>query len=602
MGFYEFKPEDAYNFARERGIYAFEKRGELWFKNCPFCHGSGKSNERTFSINLKTGQFKCFRASCGRTGNMVDLAREFDFSLGNEADEYFNPKKKYRKLPTPKEPIIPKEPAIKYLASRGISEAIVKKYQITVKTNQPNVLAMPFYDEHNQLCFVKYRDTTFKKGINNSKEWCEANCKPILYGMNLCNMDNKTLVITEGQMDSLSLVQAGIENAVSVPMGVNNWNWVPYCWNWVNRFDKIIVFGDRTEDKITLISDIKQRFKKQIFQIRLEDYRDCKDANDILRKYGEAHLRTCIENAIPARLEYLVDASDIDPLNIFDVEKLPTGIKQLDSYLYGGLPFPGVTILTGKRGEGKSTFASQLIAGAIQSNYKCFVYSGELDKRLFVSGIEKQIAGPNHLTSYTTKQGYTGYKVSETNRKLIKAWVKGKLFVYDGTMLNERVGLLEAMENAITRYGVRVLLLDNLMTALSLEEKTVDKYEMQGIFTQRLASLALQYNVLIILVAHKKKLITQDELDDIAGSADIANLATTAISYVRTAEHEDDQRDIRLLKNRLFGKVNLKGWLAYYDKKSTRIYSEGDNLEKEYGWYSADTDFKEPEVPDEIPF
>ena len=169
-------------------------------------------------------------------------------------------------------------------------------------------------------------------------------------------------------------------------------------------------------------------------------------------------------------------------------------------------------------------------------------------------------------------------------------------------MLNERVGLLEAMENAVTRYGVRVLLLDNLMTALSLEEKTVDKYEMQGIFTQRLASLALQYNVLIILVAHKKKLITQDELDDIAGSADIANLATTAISYVRTAEHEDDQRDIRLLKNRLFGKVNLKGWLAYYDKKSTRIYSEGDNLEKEYGWYSADTDFKEPEVPDEIPF
>ena len=594
---YEFKREDAFRFAQERHIYTFEKGNELWFKTCPFCNGKGKSNEKTFSINLKTGQFKCFRASCGRSGNMIDIAREFDFSLGREVDEYYNPKMQFKKLPKPKEPIKPKDPAIQYLESRGISKAVAERYQITCQTKNPNVLCMPFLDEHGEWRFVKYRNMKHTKDSPGSKEWCEADCKPILYGMYQCNLENKTLVITEGQMDSLSLVEAGIENAVSVPMGVNNFTWVPYCWNWVNKFEKIIVFGDRDKDKITLLADIKQRFKKAIYQVRIEDYKDCKDANDILRKYGKAYLRSCIDNAVLAKLDYLVDAADIEPINIFAVEKLNTGIKQLNDCLYGGFSFPGLTILTGKRGEGKSTLASQTIAEAIDRGYKCFVYSGELDKGVFMGGLIRQIAGPNHIRKYVNADGYTEYKPSEANEKLIRSWIRGKLFVYDSTTIDERVGLLQAMEDAITRYGVRVLLLDNLMTALSLEEKTADKYEMQGIFTQRLASMALQYNVVIILVAHKKKLITSDELDDIAGASDIANLATTAISYSRGKDLTEDQRLLKLLKNRLFGKVYYSGWLMLYDIKSTRIYGPEDDVNREYGWYEPQF-----EIPDEIPF
>ena len=596
---YEFDPNDAYRFAESVHIMAKERGGELWFKNCPFCHGKGKSNEKTFSINLTTGQFKCFRASCGRSGNMIDLSREFDFSLGNEIDEYINPKKEFKRLKTPKEPIKPKDPALRYLESRGISKEVAERYQITCQTENQNILCMPFIDEHGVWRFVKYRNTKYTKDSPGSKEWCEKDCKPILYGMYQCNLQNKTLVITEGQMDALSLVQAGIENAVSVPMGMNNFTWVPYCWNWVNKFEKIIVFGDKTGDTMTLLSDIKQRFKKQIYQVRIEDYGSCKDANDILRSYGEAHLRTCIENAIPAKLDYLIDASEIEPIDIFKVEKLTTGIKKLNDFLYGGFSIPGLTILTGKRGEGKSTLASQIIAEAIDKSYKCFVYSGELDKGLFMGGLIRQIAGPNHIRKYVNELGYTEYRPSDANTKTIRSWLHGKLFVFDSKMLNERVGLLEAMANAITRYGVRVLLLDNLMTALSLEEKTADKYEMQGIFTQRLASMALQYNVLIILVAHKKKGMTSDELDDISGSSDISNLATTAISYARDKEIADYQRSLRLIKNRLFGKVNYSGWIMDYDVKSTRIYGDGDNPGRDYGWYKSE--FEEADQ-NELPF
>ena len=51
-----------------------------------------RDNLGTFSINLKTGQFKCLRASCGVSGNMITLQKDFDFSLGTQIDEYYAPK------------------------------------------------------------------------------------------------------------------------------------------------------------------------------------------------------------------------------------------------------------------------------------------------------------------------------------------------------------------------------------------------------------------------------------------------------------------------------------------------------------------------------
>ena len=66
---------------------------------------------------------------------------------------------------------------------------------------------------------------------------------PILFGMNHCE-GYERLVITEGQIDSLSLTEAGVSNAVSVPTGANGFTWVPHCYEWLNRFEELVVFGD----------------------------------------------------------------------------------------------------------------------------------------------------------------------------------------------------------------------------------------------------------------------------------------------------------------------------------------------------------------------
>ena len=586
---YEFKERDAFDFARHIHAQAREHNGELCFRLCPYCNPKPlRDNLSTFSINLKTGQFKCLRASCGASGNMLTLSKDFDFSLGGEIDEYYRPRRQFRKMKTPMKPIEPKPEAVRYLNRRGISEKVIKRYQITVQTEHPNILVFPFLDAVGQMQFVKYRKTDFNREKDKNKEWCEANCKPILFGMAQCNNKFDKLVITEGQIDSLSVAEAGIENAVSVPTGAKGFTWIPYCWDWINRFEEVIVFGDHEAGRITLLAELSSRLKWTVKHVLEADYRGCKDANEILQKYGAEQIRVCIKNAVNVPIKSVIELSEVENVDIFKLPKLRTGIRQLDRLLYGGLPFGGVVLISGKPGEGKSTFASQILINALYQGHKCFAYSGELPNYLFRAWIDFQLAGRNHITEYQNKWGDRNYTLSDTNREMIADWYRGKCFLYDNRIVegDEKESILKIVEEVVQQYGAKVILLDNLMTALDLEGwNTYDKYEKQSLFVKRLSRIALKYNVLVLLVAHKRKNnFTTNENDEISGSGDISNLAMLTIAYEKDKEQKLTQRLVKVSKNRLFGKTETKGYILEYDEKSKRIYGQGDDLDFDYGW------------------
>ena len=605
---YEFKVEDAERFASEQGIRAFRKGKELIFIKCPYC-GQLSKDKKKFSIDLESGRFHCFRASCGAKGNMITLAKDFHFSLGRDADEYYRSIRSFRRIADHEKPET-KPPAISYMESRGISEKVTREYNITVQKDKENILVFPFYDEDDALQFVKYRKIDYDKTKDSSKEWCEPNCKPILFGMNHVNPDNDTLILTEGMLDSLSVTEAGIENAVSVPTGANGFTWIPYCWDFLHRFKTLIVFGDFEKGHMTLLSDMAVRFNGMVKHVREEDYKGCKDANELLQKRGKDAVVFAVQNAVPVEHPLIKPLVDVRHVDLSKLEKFSTGIDSLDRIL-GGFYFGQLIILTGERGEGKSTLASQFATFAVREGHNVFCYSGELMNWYFKAWFDGQVVGKSHINKKVSPKGFANYEIDASVLPAMEAWYHDKMYVYDSDVLTEKrdeYALPDVIESAIKQYGCRVLLIDNLMTAM-VDDISADQYRQQTIFVNKLSAIAKNYNVAIFLVAHpRKKTGFGFDNDDVAGSSNITNLADVVLRYSKAKGKEKGEdipkdtplRDLTVHKNRLSGRTNTVGIRLYYEPESKRISENENDFDWDLGWEEAE--FVPVNAWDELPF
>lgn len=605
---YKFNKEDARRFARERGIRAKVVGNELRFDKCPYCQSS--KDKDTFAINLDTGMFKCMRSSCGARGNMITLHKDFGFSLGSEANEYYDRTRSFRTFPKKEKPV-PKDKALEYMAGRGISNKVCKDYNITISKDNENVLVFPFYDEADNLVFVKFRKTDFDPEKDKNKEWCMRDTKPILFGMSQCNMDNPVLIMTEGQIDSLSVVEAGYENAVSVPTGKNGFSWVPYCWDWLQKFKTLIIFGDKEGDTITLLDDMATRFNGLVKHVRLEDYKDCKDANDILRKYGKEQVKKCIDNAVPMEVKEIKDITEVKKVKLSDLEKFNTGFQGLNKIL-GGFYMGQVILLTGERGKGKSTLASQFGTMAVKAGYNTFFYSGELLDWYFRNWLDLQIAGDRFINKIQNPYGTFDYSVDGNVYPSIEKWYAGRVKIFDNNIIreDEHDDLLGTIQKAITRYSCRVIFIDNLMTAMD-DDISSDLNRQQTAFVRKLTYIAKQFNVLIFLIAHPKKNPSGKYTftnDDVAGSSNITNLVDVVLRYDTPSRQEEDNEDtprpervLQVFKNRLTGKVKTDGIGLYYQESSKRISENKMTFDWELGWedecFSSFKNIDQLEIP-----
>lgn len=589
---YEFNQHDVLAFANYISAETKTKGNELFFKRCPYCKG-GKRDLWTMSVNLDNGMFKCFRASCGKQGHFVELARDFNFALQNDEP------KKYKELPQKKIKVL--DEAVEYMKSRGISEEVTRRYNITASPGNRNVIIFPFYDEQNRLQFIKYRNAKYSG--HGNKEWTEKDTKPILFGMAQCE-NFGTLVITEGQIDSLTLAECGIKNAVSVPTGALGFTWIANCWDWILKFREVVVFGDNEHGKITLVDTLAKRLPMKVKCVKSIDYLCEKDANDILRKYGKEAIIKAVKNAELQEVKFVNRLANVKSVNIMELPKIRTGIRDIDRTI-GGLYYGQVVLISGKRGEGKSTFMSQLVAEAIDQDNAVFVYSGELPNYHFKNWLDLQIAGGNHVIEKPNEFGDVQYILSAETTAKINNWYYDKAFIYDNSAIedDEFEGLLKIIADAICRYSIKLVCIDNLMTALD-DDIQGDLYRQQSRFVKELARMAKKYDVAIILIAHPKKSKDAFDNDTVSGSADITNAVDVVINYERGKPDDDCDSKITITKNRLTGRLITagNGIKLLYSDKSKRIQSKYDfRAEKEYSCFKPKETQQFTLLQDDIP-
>lgn len=213
---------------------------------------------------------------------------------------------------------------------------------------------------------------------------------------------------------------------------------------------------------------------------------------------------------------------DILDLPEKDVKFIRTGIDKVDMKLRG-LIKPGVSVISGLRASGKSSIISQIALEAINHDNNVAVFSGELTERNFFRWMFQQAAGK----AYVRPSMYEGYyNVPREYQEQIAEWMDGRLWLYNNDYGNDFGAILEQFEKIIEEKKLDLLILDNLM-AFDISGMG-DKYDAQSKFVLRLADLAKKHDIHIMFVAHPRKAQGFLRLDDISGTADLANAVDTA--------------------------------------------------------------------------
>jgi twinkle protein len=326
------------------------------------------------------------------------------------------------------------------------------------------------------------------------------------------------------------------------------------------------------------------------------------DSIELLQKEGPEAVRYAVENAEPQNLNCIKPMAKVEKVDIMQMEKMSTGLPNLDRVLDGGFRFGQLAILTGKRGDGKSTMASMWGCEALDQNYNCFFYSGELPDFYFRNWMDRQI---------TKKKD-----VSQADEDQLNQWYGEKAFIYDNTSVpDENTNLLEVIEVAIVQKNCKFITIDNLMTALDPDLDT-DLYRQQSKFVGELAAMAKKYNVFILLVAHPRKQYGSISNDDISGSSNITDRADIVLVYGRPKKEknekeqelsevvDDSVRVLEVLKNRLTGNLAMdkKGIKLVFEPGSKRIAENTKAFfEKTYKWNNNPYGFDDAEGSD-VPF
>lgn len=498
-----------------------------------------------------------------------------------------------------------REKSEKYLSRRGISKSTLDYAGIKEDT-QENIV-FEYRDIDNTLLCVKYRPAgAIKK--SQTKMWFQKgvdNC-PSLFMMHKIDI-TKPLVICEGELDCLSVIESGEANVVSVPFGSQGSDWLEFNYDFLEQFEKIILWVDDDAPGQKMIDEcvprlgnyrcyivkIPKETKEQLRQAQENKIiaNDCGDANNVLIASGKSAVISLINNAegiLSKRLKDLMH--DVEEVDVQSLPRITTGYKELDKKIYGNF-LPCFNIITGYTGAGKSTVSTQMsIISPIESGYKVMVFSGELSDGQLKSWIMKPLAGLNHMVVWKNPGQPDGYSVSHQAKQAINKYYGDKIKYYDDDEDYDTSArtLLEEMEYAYKKHGVKFFLIDNLMCVdmVGISKEESNEWALQKQFIKKLLMFTNKYGVNTTLIIHPKKPNQNKDRNayELHGASEIGNFCHRLIWVVQLKDDKEGYTaQIELLKDRPGSKQGAK-CKFFYNPATMRLYSDNEELKRKYSW------------------
>lgn len=540
---------------QDLGINIAGSHGQIKTK-CPQCgHLRRKHrNDKSLSVNVDEGVYRCHH--CGWSGGLKQKEKPIRVKsyvkpvyqpiVNSEADFYWW----FEERSISRDVVI----------ANGISTCEVWMPQ-TEKTEP--VLAFPYFRD-GEVINVKYRtvDKNFRM---------EKGAELILYGLDHLE-PGKPVYFVEGEIDKLSFYQAGIKNCVSVPNGAGtNLDVLSSAEGLLSLASYFVWAGDNDPAGKVLEAEAIRRLGAEKCY-RVEWHEGCKDANDVLVKFGIDGLLEAVRSAQPVPIEGAFEIADILPdiVELYENGRPRGEHPGWDNLQEFYRPRLGDwTVITGSPGSGKSSFLAALMVNlAVRSGWQFAVYPPE--------NMPPQEYASMLMEIYTGRPFNHG-KVQRMSREVMfeaAEWVD-RHFVILNPVEGERdlEGLLSLARSYVFRRGIKGFVIDpwNELEHYQPANQTETQYIGQSLI--RIRQFARNYQVHVWVVAHPTKLAKLDAttypvatLYDIAGSAHWFNKADMGISVWRDKADDSKPVEIHIQKVRFrwcghLGKADL-----YYDR------------------------------------
>ena len=492
---------------------------------------------KSLSVRLsgaKAGVWADFAS--GESGDLLDLwAATRGLSVSQamaEAKQYLGirdtmPERETKAYKRPSKPQCqaPKAGVVEWLKGRGLTDKTLADFKIAEQIQGCKTYAVFPYLRDGVLVNVKYRNVAEKKDMRQ-----EGGAEPCLFGWHLIDPKCRTVAITEGEIDAMSLHQCGIP-ALSVNAGAGNHQWLENDWDRLDRFSEILLFLDSDEAG----QEGAQELAKRIGADRCKIVKiPAKDSNEYLQEGATGEeFEECIRNSKPQDPEELRQASDF----VTRVKAMfyPAHGEETDPVLrldrdleWFNFREGEVSVWTGYNGHGKSLMLSQVLLGLMAQGQRVTVFSGEMTPERQLKRIMKQATGLDRPT-----MGYID---------AVGAWITDKLWFFNvvGSAGIDR--LLTVFLYANKRYGMRHFVIDSLMMT-DVPEDGAGAMTAQKEAIRKICDFARRNGCHLHLVAHPRK--GQDESRgpgklDVAGSSKITDGADNVFTVWSARKDEND--------------------------------------------------------------
>lgn len=463
------------------------------------------------------------------------------------------------------------------LGSRGLHQETCELYGYQVCDHHgKKAQVAPYRDAKGVLKGqkVRYRGKDFS--VRGSVTGC-------LFGMHLVKA-RKMLVITEGEIDALSVSQAQANKypAVSLPNGAQGaLKALTGCIDYLREFETIVLFFDMDEPGQEAAKECVEKLAG--FDVRIANLVGYKDANEALVAGDIKTIIDAVFNAPRYQPDGLVRLEDIVADVLKPVEQgLPWFLPSLTEYTFGRRLGEVYTIGAGT-GVGKTDLTTQSIAFDLHTLHQkvgvFFLEQGVVETAKRLAG--KVMGKTFHLPD----TGWTQEELEDGVRKL-----GPNLTCYDSFGLCDWDSI-KAKITYLSAEGYKLFYVDHL-TALATGQEGMSEKEALEYIMADIAGLAKRLQIIIHLVSH----LTTPEgkpheeggrvtIRHFKGSRAIGFWSYLMLGMERDQQAEDEVNrqttTLRILKNRIAGHFTGKCIYLRYDAE-TGLISETQKAVDEY--------------------